>query len=222
MGVLHQNPPGIFDSPDAPAHIAQQHNVALEALHGEIFMQGADHCAFRLRHHGVERGLRNGAAIHDGHHARAPPGLQPPVDAIVIEIRAIAPALRGDAVRQHGQQVVKIFAFKLAIGIGTRDHAEQLVFVPLFRRAHGHHLLRQHIEGSIGNDQAVEIAQMDGTHQGRAFHQVIAGSREEPSFGDCPAPVSRAPYALQARGNRAGRTDMAHQLHVADVNAQFQ
>ena len=124
VGILHQHAPGTLDAADAPACVAQQNNVALEALDSEIFVQGAHHHAFRLRHYRIEGSLGNSAAIHDGDHARAAPRLEPIVHTIAIEIRAIASTLGGNAFREHDQQVVIVFAAQLAVLISAGDSSK--------------------------------------------------------------------------------------------------
>src|SRR5579864_4426675 len=101
MCVFHQNSSRALHTADAPAHVTQEHDVALHALHGEVFMQRAYHRALGLGDHGIKIGLRNRTAIHDGHHAGATAGLQPLVHAVAIEVDAEAAAIGGDAVRSE-------------------------------------------------------------------------------------------------------------------------
>jgi len=89
-------------------------------------------------------------------------------------------------------------------------------------RAASYDLLRQHIERSLGKNQAVEFAQANRPHQHGAFRQIVARGDKESSFGDGAAPVARPPHPLQSNRNRTRRTDVAHQVHRSDVNAKFQ
>src|SRR6476620_10083346 len=61
---------------DAIGSIAKLEDVALEALHGEILVDRADHEALRLEQH-LEVGIiRNGAAGGDGREPRSAPSAQ--------------------------------------------------------------------------------------------------------------------------------------------------
>src|SRR5262249_46743599 len=93
---------------------------------------------------------------------------------------------------------------------------------PFIGSAYGHNLLGQHVEWSFRDNQTVELAEMNGAHQRGAFDQFITRGREEPAFGNGPAPVPRASKALQSHGHRSRGADVASQIYVAHVNAQLQ
>ncbi len=197
--IFHQHAPGVrLHAANAPRGVAQQHDVAGIALDREVLVERADDDLFRLHHHREQRGIRNRAAAGDGRQPRATPPAQTPVDHVAIEIRAIAAALGRDALRQHFQNAVVLFAPQFAIGIGAAHAIEERVFVPVLATAHGDDLLRQDVERRGGNLNAIKIALLDGAHGGRAFHKVVARGGEQPPLGDCSAPVSRAANALQA------------------------
>ncbi len=100
VGVLHAHAPR-FDAADAPGRGAQQEDVAGHALHGEILVHRAHRGAFRLGHHQVLRGVRNGAARSDGGEPRAAPAAQPMVHRVAMQVGSAAPARRGDAFGEH-------------------------------------------------------------------------------------------------------------------------
>ena len=89
-------------------------------------------------------------------------------------------------------------------------------------RARGHDLLRQNIERRLGNDQPIQIALPDRTNQRRALEQIVARGREEASLGNRAAPVTGATDALQRHRNRPRRTDLAHQIDRANIDAKLQ
>ncbi len=221
--IFHQHPSGIaLHPPNQPRSVAQQHDVAGVALHREVLIQRADHYFFRLRHHREQRRLRNRSAAGDGRQPRAAPRPQPPVHHVAEQIRAVAAALGGDALRQHLQHAIKLLPRKFAIGICPPRAGEQLIFVPVFAGAHGHHLLRHNVQRRRRNLQPVEIALANGAHRGGAFQQFVARSGEQPPLGHRAAPVTGAANALQRHRDGARRIDLAHQVHGADINAQFQ
>ena len=138
-----------------------------------------------------------------------------------MQIRAVASAAGRDAFREHLENSVEVSG-----GRSRRDRrggsGEQLLLAPFLRGTRRHDLLRQHVERRVGNDEAVEIAVPDRAHQRRALDQVVARGGEEASLGNRAAPVAGAADALQGDGNRARRTDLAHQIDGADVDAEFE
>jgi len=75
----------------------QQHNVARVALNGEVFIECADDHSFRLGNHGKQRSFRNGAAAGDCRQPRSTPRAQFAIDAIAMDVSAIAPSPRRNA-----------------------------------------------------------------------------------------------------------------------------
>jgi hypothetical protein len=58
--------------------------------------------------------------------------------------------------------------------------------------------------------------------QGGALQQVVQRQREQPPLGDGADGVAGAAHALQEGIDAARRADLAHQVDVADVDAQFE
>ena len=54
------------------------------------------------------------------------------------------------------------------------------------------------------------------------LHEVVAGGGEEAAFGDGSAPVAGAADALHGYGDGAGGADLADEIDVADVDAEFE
>ncbi len=125
MRILHQQTSRpVFDSPDAPRRIPQQHDFSRHAFGGEIFIHRAHDNAFRFRHHREQRVVGNRAAARDRRQARPAPRSQFAVDAIVMQVSAIAASLRGDSFGKHCHHGVESFAREIAIGIGTLHERE--------------------------------------------------------------------------------------------------
>ncbi len=139
-----------------------------------------------------------------------------------MQIRAVTAAARCNSVREHRDDFVEFFSREVAIGIGAPHEREQIVFLPFLRRTLGHNLLRQNVERTFGNHDAVQLAEPYGTHKRRAFQQFVARGCEEASLGNRSAPVSGASDSLQTSANRSRRADLADQVHRADVDSQFQ
>ena len=76
--------------------------------------------------------------------------------------------------------------------------------------------------GFSGIVEAVELAGADGAHRGGALHQLVARQREEDALRHRAEPVAGAADALQQRGERARRAEVADEVDVADVDAELE
>src|SRR6266852_566708 len=85
LRVLYEDAAGLHAA-NAPGGIAEEDDVACEAFHGKIFVDGADGDALGLGHDGIEGILRNRAAAGDGREARAATRANDPVQAIAMAI----------------------------------------------------------------------------------------------------------------------------------------
>ncbi len=139
-----------------------------------------------------------------------------------MKVRRITSARTGDAFGKHSENLVEVRARKITIRIGTAYSLEQFRFIPIFRSTHGYDMLRQNVQGSFGDGDAVEIALADRSHQCGTFEQLIPCGCEETTFGYCSAPVTRAPDALQSRRNGTRRANQANQIDGADIDSQFE
>ena len=94
--------------------------------------------------------------------------------------------------------------------------------MPFARGDFGDDLLRQHVERLFRNRQPIELAAADAVEQRRAFDQLVAREREQPALGRALDRMSGAPDPLQEARDRARRADLADQIDVADVDAEFE
>jgi hypothetical protein len=70
--------------------------------------------------------------------------------------------------------------------------------------------------------EAVELAGAHLADQRGLLQQIVAGGGEEAAFGDGSAPVAGAADALHGDGDGAGAGDLADEVNVADVDAEFE
>ena len=125
MRVLHQHAAGVgFDAADHPRRIAQQHDVATVALHGEIFVDRTHHPAVRLRYDGIQRIIGNSAATGDGRQSGAAPGAQLAIHPIAMQVRSVTPAARRNAFGEHVENRVKYLALQIAVRIRASHESE--------------------------------------------------------------------------------------------------
>ena len=131
MRVFHQHSSRFSLYPSyAPGTVAEQHDVAGIALDGKIFIQGAHHDSFRLEYDGKQRRLRDGATAGDGRQSAAAARSELVVHAVAVEICAVAPSPRRDALRKHFEYAVIGFPAEVAVGVGSLRQREQFIFVP--------------------------------------------------------------------------------------------
>src|SRR5205807_9434110 len=83
-------------------------------------------------------------------------------------------------------------------------------------------LLRKHVERRIERDDAIELAPAHRTDERRAFDQIVARNRQQPSLRRAADRVPRAADALQERGNAVRRSDLADQIDMTDVDAELE
>ena len=87
MGIFHKNSTRL-DAANSPGGIAEQHDIAAQALDREVFVNRAHGIALGFRHHRVEGVIRNRSAIGDGDKAAAAPSQKAPVYPVVVKVGA--------------------------------------------------------------------------------------------------------------------------------------
>ena len=219
LGIAHVDF-GAAHVADQPGCVAQQENVAAVAFHGEIFVHRADERALVFGHH---------AEI--AHSGIAPPQVTATMRAprraftwpnhVAVQPRA-GSRPDGNAFAEHRDDAVERFPLEVAIRPGPAHSANKLVFGPFLAGAHGHDLLGQEIQRRHRHFDGIQSAGAHGAQQGQAFDQFIARQRKQPPFGHDAQRVARPADALQERGDRARRADLANQVDVADVDAHLQ
>ncbi len=211
-----------FDAVDAPTGVAEKHDVASVRFDGEVFVERADDGFFGKSDDGEERGFGDSSAGGDGGEAGATAGAQAVVDLVAIEIGPVASTLGADAFAEHDENFVEGLAGEVAVVAGAADEGEEFVFVPFVGGAGGDDLLGEDVERAVGEDEVIEIGLADGADDGGALDEFVASGGEEASLGDSSTPVPRTSDALQCDGDGAGRADLADEIDVADVDAEFE
>ncbi len=138
-----------------------------------------------------------------------------------MQVRTVAAAPRRDAVGKHRDHLVEFAPRQVAKRIRTPHQRVQVVLLPILGGTGGDNLLRQYVQRRFGNYNAIEFSKTNRAHERRAFDQFVARGREQTAFRDGASPMSSAAHALQAHGDRAWRTNLANEIHCADINSQF-
>ena len=135
---------------------------------------------------------------------------------------APAPAGR-DALGEHFEHVLENVSFKFSVRLrAPYERPERFLSHLFLRRDFGHHLLGEDVERRFGEDDAVERAASHRADSGGALEQFVPRQGKDDSLGDSALPVARTPHALQQGGERSRRAQVANQVDVADVDAEFQ
>src|SRR5438270_3560288 len=221
MSVFDQHASLRFDPADSPACIPEQHDITDIAFDGEVLIKGSDRRTIRFGDDEEDRCIGNRAAIGNRDHAAAAPSTHQAVHPVPMEVSAVAPALCGYAVGEHGHDPFKFLFRQVAIRISAAGKLQDLRLTPFVSRAHGDDLLSEHIERSFGDDQPIEFPGLHRPHQGRAFDELVASGGKQPPFGNGAAPVSGASYTLQHNRDLPWRADVAHEIDVANINAKL-
>ena len=220
-GILDEDLAGVHLE-DSIGGVAELEDVARHALEGEVLVQRADK-EFAGQQHDVEVELvGNRAAVGHRRQAGRPPGPQPPVDPVVVQVGAAAAALGGEAVGEHLENVQVGAAGKAAERRASGDEPVQRIDLPLPHAHLGDDLLAQHVQRFAAQRDGVQFPLGDGVQQRRAFHQFVARQRHQPPLRHPVHAVAGPPHPLQQPRDAPGRAKLADQVHLADVDAQFQ
>ena len=86
----------------------------------------------------------------------------------------------------------------------------------------GDHLLSEDIKRLGRYLDAVQLAGAHGANRRRALHELVAGERIEDALGYGAEPVAGAAHPLQQGRDQPRRPDVAHQVDVADIDAELE
>ena len=194
----------------------------------------------------IVRRIRNRAAVGDRAQAGTPARSETVVNLVAVDKSAAPAHAARDTVREHLQNRVELRACKVAIGISAahekpefflanaacrRFQAGKLKQGRLHARGASsrrvtcdrrHHLLRQNIERFLGKAHPVQFPRAHGANRRRRLHEVVARQGIDDPFGYRSQPMAGATHALQESRESARRPDLTHQVHVPDIDAEFE
>jgi hypothetical protein len=139
-----------------------------------------------------------------------------------VDERAPPAAARGDAVAQHGDDVVEVLPREPPVRPRAAHQREEIVRADLARRHRGDALLRQDVERVLGDAEPVQLPRAHGAHGGRGLHEVVAREREDDPLRHGAHRVAGAADALDERGQRPRRAHVADEVDGAHVDAQLE
>jgi len=141
------------------------------------------------------------AAVGDGGQACTLAPAQPTIDPVTMQIGGAAPDPGREAVGEHLHHLVEGGAGEFPIGPGPAQALEQSLLVPVLGGDFGDDLLGQHIQGLVGNPDAVEPARPRRREQGGALGQVVTGQGKQPALGGSRQGMTGAADPLQQGGD---------------------
>ena len=136
--------------------------------------------------------------------------------------RAPPPALRGEAIGEHGHDRVELRLGQIPVRIGAAKQCEQIRFRPIITGRGGDNLLGEDVQGLLWDAEPVQVASPKSVEQGGAFHQFVTAQGEDAALGGARDAVPGAPHPLQESGDGSGGAELTYQIHRADIDAQFQ
>ncbi len=210
-----------FHANDPVRLVAQLEHVAGQALDREILVDRADLDALRFEEHRVVGHVGDRAARRSGGHHRVAAPAHGAADHVAMQVGAAHAAPAREAFGEHLHHFVEALARQPRVRRCARETRVQRIFLPFRARHFGDDLLCEHVERRFGNAQRVKFAALHAIEQRRALDKFVARQREQPAFRYAADMVPRTADALQERCDPARRTDLADEIDVADVDAEF-
>ena len=210
------------DLADLPVVGAEDEHVAGHRLGGPVLVDAADQGVVGFGDHPEVAELGDGPAAGEGGEPGALAAAQLAVDPVVVDVGGTGAPAGLDALADQLQHLVEGLPGERPVGVGGGDERVEVVDPPLLGRRLGDDLLGEDVERGHGRLDGVEASGPHGGEEAGALDELVAGERVEPTPWRAGAGVVGPADALQERGDRAGRADLAHQLHRADVDPQLE
>src|SRR5690606_6020126 len=83
-------------------------------------------------------------------------------------------------------------------------------------------LLGQDVERCFGCLHFIELSAVGRVEQCATLHQIVATERKHAALRETTHDVSRASHSLKQRRYAPGRTDLANEIHVSDVDTELE
>ncbi len=144
------------------------------------------------------------------------------LDGIAEEIGTEAATAGFEALMEEVDDLVEDLAGEVAVGVRAAKDVEEADLFPGFGAAAGGDLLHEYVDGGLGDFELVELAGAHLAEEGGLLEEVAAGGGEEAALGDGATPVTGATDALHGDTDVAGGGDLADEVDVADINAEFE
>ena len=216
----------VRDLLDPPARGAEEERLPHARLVDHLLVQLPDPRLPLLaarQEDAVEAAVRDGAAVHHRHAARALPRPQHARHPVPGDARPeLGQRLRGIAAGEQIEDALEDGARQLGERRGAADHLEQRVDRPVVERDHRHDLLGEDVEGVAGVADRLHVPRLHGLRHPGARHQIGPVLREDHAAAGRAHLVAGAPDPLQPARHRRRRLDLHHQVDGAHVDAELE
>ena len=139
-----------------------------------------------------------------------------------MDIRGAVPSAGAVPIGEHTHHVQEFIPSERRVRVRLPHQLEHFILGPLLCRDLGDDLLCQHVQRLGRNDQPVELAPAHRVEQRGAFDQLVTRQRENARLRHAADLVARPSGALQEGRDRSRRAELAHQLDIADIDAELE
>ena len=211
------------DLQDAPRAVAELKDVAGVAFDREVFVQRAEERLVGIEHDPVIGDVWNGAARSQRRHARRSLREHAAVHLVAMDQAAAPSAPRRETLGEHPHHRVEVRARQVAVR-PRAPRPSRTGRLPATRGSppRRRSAARARRAARRTRISAIELAPPDRRQQRRAFDQVVARLGKQAALRRAMDGVAGAADALQQRGDAPRRSDLAHQIDVADVDAELE
>ncbi|MNG08418.1 hypothetical protein D3C84_917740 [compost metagenome] len=140
-----------FDAQDSIGRVAQLEDIAGDAFHRKVFVDGADVQPLGFQQHAVVGVVRNGSATGHSREFRASTTAQSAGHGVAMQVGAANTLPPVVALSEHLQQRLIMFVVEFGIRRSAAKHVQQRLLLPLLAADFGDDLLRQHVQRRFGN-----------------------------------------------------------------------
>ncbi len=210
------------DLPDLPVVRAEDEHVAGHRLRGPVLVHAADQRLVGLGDDAEVAELGDGTTAGEGGEPGALAAAQLAVDPVVVDVGGSGSPPGLDALADEVQHLVEGRPGERPVRMGGGDELVEVVDLPLLGGGLGDDLLGEDVERGHRGLDGVEAPRPHRGQEPRALDELVAGERVEPAPRRAGAGVVGPTDALEERGDRSGRADLAHELHRADVDPQLE
>ena len=211
-----------FHATDAPGLVAEEKDISGHAFDRKVLIDPAYGNPGRFLDDVVICRIGDGSPTGDGGQGGVSARPQPVVDAIAVQVGRASAAAGRDPFGKNLHHLCKLAGGQVAIREGFATQFPQVLLGDLSAGDGSDHLLSQDVQRLFGDVDPIQLSGADSPHGCSGLQQLVPGEGKEETLGDGIQAVPGAADSLQQAGNGAGSSDMADEVDVADVDAQFQ
>ena len=203
----------------------QEEHVARHRLDRPVLVDRADESLFRLKDDTEVGHVRDGTSRCHSCETGTASRAEHTVHAIAVQVCPTPAPSGDDALADELDDSLEVIGTERAVGGCPAGERQQLLFSTALGIGGGalrHQLLGKDVQRRDRRHDRVETSGADRGEQRRALHQLVARERVEPAHRNASDMVLGPTDTLEKGGDAPGRSELAHELHRADVYAELQ